>query len=253
MQINSREDFAPTEQINAIMSEMQVKYSLDASEIFTIVNSSITSVYNSELPVLIVDDGVYLVFSDEDGNLKYSKIKYSKQKLKQIVLTIDEKANTFYLKTQRDKVINFIKNKKPYVHAEYLYSENNKDYYILYFDTEHEQMISGVKAATPTQTKKKDRIFIDFTSAKIVKNFVYFMEHKKYVSKNNLLAFVKDVNTEIFKKIDKRIWIDVRNIDLFTRVAYLHLPQKTTRPVIEYIQKRVKEIFELEVKFVKTI
>lgn len=238
--------------IEEIISEIESQYALDNSAVHRIINDSISAVYQSDFPVLLEEDGVYVVYKDKlnPKKIKYVKIKYSKQKSKLILQNIQKKANQVFLEAQRQLVQDFIKTKKNYLHATFSHEINNENIYNLYFDKSFKHAVRLVKAKAPKTCGIKKRIYIDFTSAHFEKGFVFFRELRNYKTLKNTREFTKDISREVYEKIQKRVWIEVKSINLEKRAIYIHLPYKTTLDIIEYIKRRFLEVFELDVALV---
>lgn len=235
--------------LSDIIKEITKLFDLDNNEAYKIILDSISEIYKSDYPVLLEDDGIYAVFNDklEKDSLKFSKIKYSAKKSLMIISKIQEKANKFYLKKQKNKVISFVKNKKAYLHAVFSYTVDNQDYYELYYDRYHKHMISNVKAMLERQSNgnKKSRAYIDFTSARYEMATVIFKEQKNYKTIENLRNFTRDISNEVLEKIQKKVWIDIRGVNLLNQDVYVHLPYMCTREIIEHIENRFDEVFGL--------
>ena len=238
--------------LDQIFEEMIVKYSLDKNELHKLLINIITEVYESEFPILLEDDGLYAVYTDreDDSQFSFSKVKYSQQKSKIIISKIQEESNLLYLKKIKVKVINFIKTKKPYLHSTYSYTEGKYDYYTLYYDLKHTRPVLNVQAKVFTTTIKKERVYIDFTSANITKATIVFLEFKNYINLANVKKFTGDISTEIKNKIGIRVWIEVRNINLKENKVYIHLPYKNKMTIIDFIKKRFYDIFGLTVELI---
>lgn len=232
-----------------LMIEIQDKYGMPKIAVNKILIECITKVYASDYPVILLDDGAYLVFGNDDKTLKYVKIKYSKQKTKKILDLIQVEANRYYLKMQLETVNDFIKLKKPYLHAQFTYSDGRYDYYDLFYDLSHGKIANNIKAYTHCNEAKKDRIFIDYTSVRYEKNNVFFKERKNINTRQNAIVVIKDICSEISKKTGKKIWINIKNIDENNKKLHLSVTTKTNKAIIEYIEKRVGEIFGLSVVF----
>lgn len=235
--------------LSAIIAELGDKYAIPEMPLNMIIIQSITKIYESDLPVVLMDDGAYLVFRQKDQSLKYVKIKYSRQKTKKILDLIRQEANRYYLKMQFETVSNFLKLKKPYLHARFSYSDDKFDYYDLFYNLSHDRLANNVKGCVDCSEIKKDRIFIDYTTAKYEKNNIIFRERKNIATRQNCIVAIKDICSEIHKKIGKKVWISVKNIDDSKKQMHLSIPIKTNRAVVEYVEKRIREIFRLETVF----
>lgn len=237
-----------TEQLHEVMLEIMNLYSLESSEAYSAVVRSVAEVYKAQ-SVLIEDDGAYAVFEEdkkEKGSLKFSKIKYSAKKSLLIISKIQEKANLCYLEKQKNKVVDFIKNKKAYLHATYSYSADGYDYYELYYDIKHEHMIRSVKGAVLSSEDKKSRVYIDSSSVRYDKGVVIFREHRQFKNLKNFNGFTKDLSSEVFEKIQLRVWIETRGVNFKKNEIYLHLPCMTTLEIIYHIKSRFFEVFGLK-------
>ncbi|MFA6195259.1 MAG: hypothetical protein WC656_01290 [Sulfurimonas sp.] len=236
-------------QLDEIVKELASMFGLDYSEAYKIILESVSEVYGSDYPVLLEEDGIYAVYNDkkQESALKFSKIKYSAKKSLLIISKIREKANLFYLQKQKEKVIHFIKNKKSYLHAVYSYTIDESDYYELFYDMKHERMMHAVKASMPRSANKKSRVYIDFTSARYEQGAVVFREHKTFKTLENLKSFTRDISSEVYQKIQKRVWMEVRSVNLRRKEVYVHLPYMSTLGVIEHIKSRFYEVFGLRV------
>lgn len=241
-----------SQKIEDIINEIESHYSLENSEAYQIVINCISKVYKSDYPVLLEEDGIYAVYKDRQDNkqLNYVKIKYSKQKSKLILQNVKKAANDVFLKAQRVLVIDFIKQKKNYLHASFSYETGSYNIYNLYFDKNFKHMAQRVKAIVPKKLGKKSRVYIDFTSAYYDNEFVMFRELKNYKTLKNAKEFTRDISREVYEKTQKRVWIEVKSINLNKKAIYVHLPYKTTLDVVEYIKLRFLEVFELNVVLV---
>lgn len=235
------------QKIEDIIDEIQSYYSLDRGEANKIVIECISSVYMSDFPVILEEDGIYAVYKDKKNKeqLKYVKIKYSKKKSKLILQNIRKMANDIFLNLQKDRVVNFIKSKKNYLHAVFSHEYNSYDVYNLYFDKKYKYVAQRIKAIAPKQDKKKKRIYIDFTSVYYKNELVFFRELKNYKTIKHTREFTKDISREIYEITSKKIWIEVKSVDLNKSCVYIHIPYKTTRDIVNYIKERYFDVFEL--------
>lgn len=237
--------------IDEILEELAELYSLNKDIGRQIVIEEISKEYDSLYPVLLEDDGLCAIYADKEkqNELKYVKLKYSKSKVKNIVKHIHEQAIRYYLKQKKNELINFIKTKKSYVHIKYSYSIENRDYYNVYYDLKYKHRALNINAVFINNRDKK-RIYPDIKNIKYEKNLVLIKEYENYVNMKNLKDFTKDISKEIYLKIDKRIWIEVRGFNTNKKEVYLYIPHKTNKGIIEYINLRFKEVFNLKIKLI---
>ncbi|MBW6487475.1 hypothetical protein [Sulfurimonas sp.] len=239
--------------IEEIVSEIQAQHGLEKNDAHKIINDSIAAAYQSGYPIVLEEDGIYAVYDDkkEADKLKFVKLKYSKQKSKAIVQDIQTRANRVFLNMQRDKIVEFLKTKKNYLHASYLYTDSQNKIYNLFYDKNFKYQVQRVKAKTPKDDKVKKRVYIDFTTAIYHKETLFFSELKEIRTLRNLKEMTKDLSREIYEKIGKKIWIEVLAVNILKNEAYLHLPYKTIGEIVEYIKKRFEEIFGVKIIFIK--
>jgi len=234
------------EYFDDLIEEIMIKYSFEYNEVSKIIIDTISKIYRSDYPVVLEDDGLYAVYNDNES-FKYSKIKYSTKKMTLIIDGIQKASQQNYLLHQKNKIIDFIKNKKPYLHSRFSHSDNKFDYYDLYFDRGCKYVVKSIQASLRITPKKKNRVYIDTRSFKQDKNLLLCKEHLRFVNISNLRHFTKDLSSEIKEKIGKRVWIEATGYSYKRLEVYIHLPYKNTLAVIEYIKIRYKEVFGLDV------
>ena len=233
-----------------LIEEIADKYSLDYNDSYKIVVDAISEAYTA-YSVILDTDGFYASYQEESGTIKFVKLKYSQAKMKQIISIIQDNSNKLYLLKQRDKMISFLKKRKNYLYSTYLYTKGSEDYYELYYDYLHTKKLKNIIASHPTsKDHNKTRFYIDFTTMQYVDGFISFKEHKSYINLKNLKAFTRDVSSEVFKKINHRIWIDVKSFHLRRKKVYIHIPYKTTKEILSFIDMKFKEIFGLKIELI---
>ena len=240
--------------LGSIVEELQEKYGIPSLILNKLIIDIITKIYKPDFPVVLQEDGAYLVFSNEN-ELKYVKIKYSKDKTKKILDLLQQEGNRYYLKMQVEKMNSFLTTKKPYLHAQFSHSNKKYDYYDVYYDLEHKKCLSNIKACIEVQhyqETKKDRIFVDYTAIRYDKNTAYVKERKDFLLRKNAIIVIRDICSEIYKKTNKKLWVNVRNIDKENMHIFLNIPLKTNEAILTYIQDRLFGIFGLRAVLVKS-
>ena len=237
--------------IDEILEELSKLYSLTLDAGRKIVIDTISEEYKSLYPVILEEDGLYAVYEDKKkpNELKYVKLKYSKKKINNIIKNIHKQAIKYYLKQKRKEFTTFIQTKKSYLHAKYSYSIDNKDYYNLYYDLNHKHKVASVNAVF-INNKQKKRIYPDIKNVVYDKNTILIKEYKNYRNIKNLRDFTKDLSKEIYLKINKKIWIEVKGFNINEKKVYIHIPYKTNKGILQYINLRFKEIFDLKVDLI---
>lgn len=240
------------EQINHIITkELTSLYNLNEEEANKIVSESIAEAYSSDYPVLLEEDGIFAVFTTDENRIKFTKIKYSSKKSAEIIENISKKANLLYLEKQKNTLIDYLSQTRSYLYSSFLYTKKGLDYYILFYDKKHTQIVKRIKAIAVANSSKKERFYISPTSYTIDKETVIFREYKNITNIKNIKEFTKHISTEIQEKINKKIWIEVKGVNKSKKEVYIYLPNKTIKEIVEYIKKRYFEVFDIYVEFVK--
>lgn len=234
-------------EFDQIASDLAKQYDLSLKASKKIIIETVSEVYGTEYPSVLKDDGAYLTYLDDKGEFTFSKITFSIKKKKELLVKLDKNAMKCYLQEVKKLVTFSINNKKNYLYSSYTYSNDTNDYYSLFFDKKLTKKVNHVLGVTKHNSKKKKRIYINLYSSKIVKNNIYFYEDKRYVNLVNLRELTKELSKEIYDKVKIKIWIEVRGFDFFNRKIYLYIPTKTLRVIIEFIEKKYLEVFDLYV------
>jgi len=237
--------------IDEILEELSKLYSLTEDISRQIVTEAISKEYDSLYPVLLEEDGLYAIYADKKNvnKLEYVKLRYSKIKIKKITKIIHDNAIKYYLKQKRREFTDFIQTKKSYLHVKYSYSMDNKDYYNVYYDMNYKHKVASVNAVF-INNKEKKRIYPDIKNIVYNKNIILIKEYGKYINIKNLKNFTKDLSKEIYLKINKKIWIEVKGFNIKEKKVYIYIPFKTNRGILEYINLRFKEIFGLKISLI---
>ena len=108
-------------------------------------------------------------------------------------------------------------------------------------------MIRSVKAEVLSSGDKKSRVYIDSSSVKYDKGVAIFREHRHFRNLKNFKSFTRDLSSEVFEKIQLRVWIETRGVNFKKKEIYLHLPRITTLEIIHHIKNRFFEVFGFKV------
>ena len=239
--------------IDLIVREMSIQYSIDDKNIKKIIVETISKVYNSLLPVIIEDNGVHAAYHDEklDG-YKFVKLTLSKKRQKEIVSLIQKKAILFNLNRIKDSAYYFIKTKRGYFHSKYSYTKDSHDYYDLYYDKRFLKPVRSTIALVPTSHYKKSRIYVDYSSFETIdtQQDVVCREHKKYINMKNIRLFTKEVCVEIYEKYQRKVWITILDLKVSKRTIYISVHQRINLEVTKYIKVKYHDVFGLDVEFI---
>jgi len=238
--------------IKDIYNELISKYSLSSElECNRIISKAISKSYNADSEICnFEDNSVVVYFKDkETGKLKGVTKNYSAKKIKIIKEQIYKFGQKEFLNKKREYVKLQIKTKKHYFYSIFSHSNGKFDYYDLYLDRKLTRQVKNILGECPISEKKRKRFYIDFRKFRYKNNNILYKESENIKVKSNFIQLIKELSREIFKKIEVKISIEYIFFQESTNTVYLYHIFKTRKEVLEYIQNKFYEVFEVNVIF----